>query len=224
VAVALSCVALRAVPYVIAAGVDQAIVGVALLTVNVLLLSVAEVRFASPANEYWIVYGVVEAGIELVLNVPLKFPVVVWMETESGVLLIVTVTVSGLLASTVFAAFATCPETVMLVCPYRIDEDAASELKTAVALPCTVNVAEVVMGFAPPSQAALGVPMTVKELVPGCTTPFVVDIVSTEVGEEPPDPTTDDGLNVAVAPLGNEEVLKMTVQAVEFPVKLTVTP
>ena len=165
-----------------------------------------------------------EAGIELVLNVPLKFPVVVWMGTESGVLLIVTVTVSGLLASTVFAAFATCPETVILVCPYRMDEDAASELKTAVALAFTIKLAEVVTGVTPPSQPGFGVPMTVKELVPACITPSVVDIVSTEVGEEPPDPTTDDGLNVAVAPLGNEEVLRVTAQGLEFPVKLTATP
>ena len=165
-----------------------------------------------------------KTGIELVLNVPLKFPVVVWMGTESGVLLIVTVTVSGLLATTVFAASATCPETVMLVCPYRMDEDAASALKTAVALAFTVRVVEVVRGVGLPSQPELGVPMTVKELVPTGTTPSVVDIVSTEVGAEPPDPTTDDGLNVAVAPPGNEEVLRVTVQGLAFPVKLTATP
>ena len=81
----------------------------------------------------------------LVLNVPLKFPVVVWIGIESGVLLIVTVTVSGLLASTVFAAFATCPETVMLVWPYAIDEDAASELKTAVDLTVCVKIVEVLV-------------------------------------------------------------------------------
>jgi hypothetical protein len=80
-----------------------------------------------------------------VLNVPLKFPVVAWMGMESGVLLIVTVTVSGLLASTVLAAFATCPETVMLACPYEMDVDAGSELKTAVALTVCVNAVEVLV-------------------------------------------------------------------------------
>src|SRR5258705_8887233 len=105
-----------------------------------------------------------------------------------------------------------------------MDVDAGSELKTAVALACTVKVtALLVISVVPPSQPTPGVPMTVKELVPACTPP-VVDIVSTEVGVEPPVPTTDDGLNVAVAPPGNEEVPRVTVQEVEFPPKLTAMP
>jgi hypothetical protein len=112
----------------------------------------------------------------------------------------------------------------MLVWPYGMDEDAGSKLKTAVALAFTVKVTELlVISVVPPSQPAPGVPMTVKELVPA-STPSVVDIVRIEVDVEPPVPTTNDGLNVAVAPLGNEEVPRVTVQEVEFPPKLTAMP
>jgi hypothetical protein len=64
--------------------------------------------------------------------------------------------------------------------------------------------------------------VTVKEYVPAGT-PAVVPTLRLVVLLSPATPESEEGVKVGVAPVGNPEVLKVTLQVVPLPPNLTVT-